>query len=129
MGFSQPRWPKIAVPTRTWVAPSSMAVVKSALIPMDRSETPLRCAIFAVSAKWGAGGSSAGGMAAATGQERIRFFREHARLLRLAAGIDLDKQQGLACLPCNLLGERCREAVPIDRMDGVKQGDCLSGLV
>src|SRR5215204_269221 len=54
--------PKIAVPTRTCVAPNSMAIRKSALIPIDRRASPLRRAILAVSAKCGAGGSSAGGM-------------------------------------------------------------------
>src|SRR5262245_2012051 len=45
------RSPKIAVPIRTWVAPSAIAAAKSALIPIERSLRPLRFAIFAVSAK------------------------------------------------------------------------------
>src|SRR5471030_1835114 len=56
------RCPKIAEPTRTWVAPNWIAVAKSALMPMDRFFKPLRAAIFAVSAKCGAGASSTGGM-------------------------------------------------------------------
>src|SRR5260370_20113271 len=56
------RAPKIAVPTRTWVAPNSMARAKSALMPMDNSASPLRAAIFASKPKCGAGGSSSGGM-------------------------------------------------------------------
>ena len=39
------RAPKIALPTRTWVAPSAIAVSKSALIPIDSPESPLACAI------------------------------------------------------------------------------------
>ena len=66
-GFSfvrhaRPAPPKIAVPTRTWVAPNAIAVAKSALIPIESSLRPLRAAILAVSAKCGAGASSNGGM-------------------------------------------------------------------
>src|SRR5258705_273932 len=39
-----------------------MAIAKSALMPIDRPFSPLRSAIFAVSAKCGAGASSTGGM-------------------------------------------------------------------
>ena len=60
--FSRSRSPKIALPTRTWVAPSWIAVAKSALMPIDNSLSPLRRAILAVSAKCGAGASSSGGM-------------------------------------------------------------------
>src|SRR3982751_410762 len=56
------RVPKIAEPIRTWVAPSSMAMAKFALMPIDSCLSPLRFAIFAVSAKCGAGASSTGGM-------------------------------------------------------------------
>src|SRR5260370_17381299 len=56
------RAPKIAVPTRTWVAPNSMSTAKSALMPMDNSASPLRAAIFASKPKCGAGGSSSGGV-------------------------------------------------------------------
>src|SRR2546426_8361084 len=38
------RGPKIAVPTRTMVAPSSTAISKSPLIPIDRSDSPCRSA-------------------------------------------------------------------------------------
>src|SRR5262249_40432279 len=55
------RSPKIALPTRIWVAPSAIAVGKSALIPIERSDRPLRLAILAVSAKCGPGASSSGG--------------------------------------------------------------------
>ena len=48
-GFSfGPAVPKIAEPTRTWVAPNAIAVAKSALIPMESSFSPLRAAILAV---------------------------------------------------------------------------------
>src|SRR5882724_7983465 len=56
------RCPKIAEPTRMCVAPNWIAVAKSALMPIDRLFSPLRAAIFAVSAKCGAGASSTGGM-------------------------------------------------------------------
>ena len=58
----QPRPPKIALPTRTWVAPNSIATAKSALMPMDNNDNPLRRAIFAARPKCKAGGSFAGGM-------------------------------------------------------------------
>ena len=56
------RCPKIAEPTRIWVAPNWIAMAKSALIPIDNCFSPLRAAIFAVNAKCGAGASLAGGM-------------------------------------------------------------------
>jgi hypothetical protein len=49
------RCPKIADPTRTCVAPNLTAMAKSALMPIERFFSPLRAAIFAVSAKCGAG--------------------------------------------------------------------------
>src|SRR5438270_4960887 len=60
--YPQPRCPKIAEPTRTWVAPNWIAVAKSALMPIERFCSLLRAAILAVSAKCGAGASLIGGM-------------------------------------------------------------------
>jgi hypothetical protein len=45
------RSPKIAVPSRTCVAPSAMAVSKSPLMPMESLAMPLRLAILSSSAK------------------------------------------------------------------------------
>ena len=56
------RSPKIALPTRTWLAPNCTAISKSALMPMLSLASPLRAAILASSAKCGAGSSSSGGM-------------------------------------------------------------------
>ena len=56
-----PRGPKIAVPTRTWVAPKRIAFSKSALMPMLKRSSPLRRAISRSSAKCSAGSSSCGG--------------------------------------------------------------------
>ena len=100
---SSPRCPKIAEPTRTWVAPNWIAIAKSALMPIDRFFRPLRAAIFAVSAKCGAGASSTGGMHIRPEIARPYFSRQardegvglagrDAGLLRLLAGIDLDEQ-------------------------------------
>ena len=72
--------------------------------PHRQQLQPLRAAILAVSAKCGAGASSAGGMhisppivepivVAAARQERVGVLRQHAGLLRLGAGVDLDEQQ------------------------------------
>src|SRR4051794_8656331 len=36
------RWPKMALPMRTCVAPSSIAVSKSADMPIDSTDNPLR---------------------------------------------------------------------------------------
>ena len=43
--------PKIALPTRTWVAPTSIAVSKSADMPIDKVANPFRFAILASNAK------------------------------------------------------------------------------
>ena len=101
-------------------------------MPIDSNFSPLRRAILAVSAKCGAGASSCGGMhirpeiiepiaVAAGGEKGIGLLRQHAGLLRLGAGIDLDEKQRMAALFGDLLGERLGKARPIDRMDGVEQ--------
>ena len=54
VALAHARPPKIALPTRTCVAPSEIATAKSALMPIDKSLSPLRLAILAVSAKCGA---------------------------------------------------------------------------
>ena len=134
------RAPKIAVPTRTWVAPNAIAMAKSALIPIDSNLSPLRLAIFAVSAKCGAGASFDRRNAhqarhrqavavAAGGEKSVGLLRQHAGLLRLGAGIDLDEQQRTAPLPGDLLGERLGEACPVDRVDRVEQRHRLLRLV
>ena len=128
------------MPTRTWVAPNAIAVAKSALMPMERSASPLRRAIWAVSAKCGAGASSSGGMhmrpeigeavaVAAGGEKSVGVLRLHAGLLRLRAGIDLDEEKRTARLRRGLLGQRRGEARPVDRMDGIEQRHRLSRLV
>ncbi len=100
-------------------------------MPIDSSFRPLRAAILAVSAKCGAGASSAGGMhispsivepvvVAAALQERIGVLRQHAGLLRLGAGVDLDEQQRPAALLGDFLRQRLAQARPVDRMDGVE---------
>ena len=43
-------------------------------------------------------------------EERIGLLRQHARLLRLGAGVDLDEQGRLPALPGDLLGQRLGEA-------------------
>ena len=66
---------------------------------------------------------------AAARQERIGVLRQHAGLLRLGAGVDLDEQQRPAALLGDLLGQRLAQARPVDRMDGVEQRHRLLGLV
>ena len=56
------RAPKIAVPTRTWVAPNFTASSKSPLMPMLRLVSPWSRASLARKAKCGAASSSTGGM-------------------------------------------------------------------
>ena len=130
----------MAVPTRTWVAPKVIASAKSALIPMERRRKPLRCAILAVRAKWGAGRLVQGRQAhqagdrkpiggAAALQKAVGLLRQHARLLRLAAGIDLGEQQRGAALPGDLARQRLAQRGPVDRMDGLEQRHRLLGLV
>src|SRR5205085_11244450 len=61
----QPRLPKIARPTRTIVDPSSIAISKSSLIPIDSSRTPSASRIVRNSRKNGrtASAPTAGGIA------------------------------------------------------------------
>ena len=66
---------------------------------------------------------------AAARDEGIGVLRQHARLLRLGAGVDLDEQEGAAALPLDLLRHRSADARPVDRMDGVEQADRLPRLV
>src|ERR1700677_3657370 len=60
--WDESRAPKIAEPTRTYVAPSCTASGQSALMPMERSVSPLRSAITPSSAKCGETCSFAGGI-------------------------------------------------------------------
>src|ERR1700686_2826444 len=80
------RAPKIAEPTRTCVAPSWIATEKSALMPIDRFFKPLRAAIFAVSAKCGAGASLTGGMHINPETARPYFPRQLAMKASACAG-------------------------------------------
>ena len=57
-----PREPKIALPTRTSVAPCTMAFSKSPLMPMERRRSPSSFAMARSMEKCAAGSSSAGGM-------------------------------------------------------------------
>ena len=58
---------------------------------------------------------------AAPRQKRIGILRQHAGLLRLGAGVDLDEQQRPAALLGDFLRQRLAQARPVDRMDGVEQ--------
>jgi hypothetical protein len=55
--------------------------------------------------------------------------RQHARLLRLGAGVDFHEQQRRAVLLADFLGQRLAQAWPVDRMDGVEQRHRLLRLV
>ena len=118
-GVGAPRAPKIAVPTRTWVAPKRIAVSKSALIPMLRTARPLRRAISRSSAKCSAGSSSLGRDAhqpddrqaepvAAVDDEGVGRGRQDAGLLRLLAGVDLDQAGQPAAAALHLARQRLR---------------------
>src|SRR5947208_14992185 len=85
--YPQPRCPKIAEPTRTWVAPNWIAVAKSALMPIDNCLRPLRAAILAVRAKCGAGASSTGGMHISPDIGKLYLSRHAAMNASASAGL------------------------------------------
>ena len=137
---AQPRAPKIAVPTRTWVAPKRIAVSKSALIPMLNDSRPVRRAISRNSAKCGDGSSSSRRHAhqpddrqvepvAAVEHKSIGGVGHDARFLRLLAGVDLDQARQPAAGTLHLARQGHREARPVDGFDHVEQGDRLPDLV
>ena len=134
------RAPKIAEPTRTWVAPMAIAVSKSALMPIDSDARPSRSAILASRAKCGAATSSSGGMHISPTMSSPCSVRQrstkssassggHAGLLRFGADIDLDQQARRPPLPRHLLGERRGQLVAVDGLDDVEQRDRVPGLV
>ncbi len=116
-----------------------MAVSKSALIPMLSPAMPCRRAISRSNAKCGAGASSerrdahqpgdGEAQAAAEGDEAVDACRQHAGLLRLLAGIDLDEERRLALLPLHFAGQRLGELRPVERLDDVEQRHRLLHLV
>jgi hypothetical protein len=66
---------------------------------------------------------------AACGEEGVGVLRQHAGLLRLRAGIDLDKEQWLTVLAADLFGQRLGEACPIDRVNRIEQGYRFLGFI
>ena len=95
--------PKIALPMRTWVAPSWIAAAIIRAHAHREEVQPLRRAIVARSAKCGDGGSRLRRDAhealdlqavalAAGGDEGVGVVRHHAALLRLLAGIHLHEK-------------------------------------
>jgi hypothetical protein len=65
----------------------------------------------------------------APSNEIVRLLRQHARLLRLATGIDLDQQSRSAALPGDLLGQRLGQAWTVQGMNHVEQRHRLARLV
>src|SRR5262249_60808444 len=61
-------------------------------------------------------------------EERIGPFGQNSRLLRLAAGVDLDEQSRPSALAGDLLCQRLPQAPPVDWVDGVEQRGALPWL-
>ncbi len=109
------RCPKIAEPTRTWVAPNWIAVAKSALMPIDRFFKPVargdlrgqremrRRRIVDRRNAHQAGNLQTVFLAAA-GNEGVGLAWSDARLLRLLAGVELDEQLRPPFLGIDFLG-------------------------
>src|ERR1700730_1166015 len=68
-------------------------------------------------------------LAAALGEKLIGFFRQHARLLQLAAGVDLDEELEPTALFRHLLGDGTGDLGPVDGVNGVEQRHRLARLV
>ena len=66
---------------------------------------------------------------AALGDEGVGLLRQHARLLRFGAGVDLHEQPRPALLPAHLLGEGRGDLRAVDGVDHVEQGHGLPRLV
>ncbi len=139
MRFQYSRAPNSALPTRTCVAPSMIAVSKSPLIPMLSLSRPLSRASLSSSAKNGAGSISAGRYAHQTDYRDIGVARHlkqfgqvgdgTAALLRLLADIDLDEARYPLPGLVERLGERLDQARPVERVDAVEQFDRVLRLV
>ena len=132
--------PKIALPTRTCVAPSSMRDLEIGA-HAHRQNARSRCARRSCSAARNAATacSSTGGMhirpeiveleiVAAEGDERVGLLRQNAGLLRLGAGIDLHiKLCGALCRFRRIraftifLGQRHRDLLAVDALDHVEE--------
>ena len=112
------RAPKIAVPTRTWVAPSWIAELEIGAHAHGQLGQPVARAICARSAKCGrpparrpaectSGPSIASPKSAAAGRhEGVGVLRQHARLLRLAAGVDLRRAGAVLPAGCSAISAR-----------------------
>ncbi len=65
----------------------------------------------------------------AEAEETGGLFRQHAGLLRLLAGVDLDEELQALALLRHFLGDGCGDLGPVDGVDGVEESDGLLGLV
>ena len=138
--ITSPRAPKIAVPTRTWVAPNAIAMGKSALMPMESRQRPLRRAILAVSAKCGAGASSAGGMHISPAISKPCRSRQVAMKASVSSGstpdfcgsapvlISTNSVGFRLCFAISLASAAARLS-PVERMDGIEKRDRLFRFV
>ena len=134
------RVPKIAEPIRTWVAPSSIAMAKSALMPIDscfkpvafrdlRGEREMRRGRIVDRRDAHQPGNRQTIGVAARSDKIIGVRRRDAGLLRLLAGVELHEQIRPAILLRDFLGQRFANARAVHRMDGIEQRDRFLGLV
>ncbi len=134
------RVPKIALPTRTSVAPIAIAVSKSPLIPIDSDVEPEPLRDFGEQREVRRHDIVDRRNAhqpvdrepvhvAAARDERIHVAGKHARLLRLLARIDLHEQAEAPPLLLHLRRDRAGDLVAVDGVDGIEQRHRVRRLV
>jgi len=99
---------------------------------MLKSLMPSRAAILARRAKWGDAHQAFDGKTEVFATERdelIGLRWNHAGLLRLLSGIDLNEEARVLAGSRHLLGESARKLGAIDRLDRIEQRDRLAHLV
>ena len=122
------------------MAPSCTANGQSALMPIERSLSPLRSAMTASKAKSrrdllvgrGNGHQALDRQPISLAAERdkgVGVLGKDARLLPFASSVDLDKQARAFADPVDFAGERHGDFFPVDRLDHVERLDCLARLV
>ena len=135
------RSPKIARPTRTIVAPSSIATSKSSLMPIDSSRRPAASRRARSRRKYGrappagpAAGSSSGLRPTRCGSRRRASSAgsavgRDAALARLAADVHLDSTRARAAACRGMARQRLAERDAVDRVDDVEDLERARRLV
>ena len=141
-----PRWgpppwaPKIAVPTRTWVAPKQIAFSKIGAHAHAEEAEPgapgdlaqqreMRCRLLVERRNAHQAFDRQAEPVAALDDEVIGHGRKNPRLLRLFAGTDLDQAGRAPTSALHLPGQRLGEPRPVDGFDHVAKCRSVAYLV